>query len=90
LQGLREFRITAERVADPHAGHRIIAWDLANPDFVKFAESFGAMGLRASTPEELRVALRKAFAADGPVVIEVPFDDLPDWRPLDRRYRMRG
>ena len=71
-------------------GGRLIAWDLANPDFVKFAESFGAMGLRASSPEELRIALRQAFAADGPVIIEVPFEDLPDWRPLERQYRMRG
>jgi len=71
-------------------GGRLIGWDLANPDFVKFAESFGAMGLRASSPEELQVALRKAFAADGPVIIEVLFDDLPDWRPLQHPYRMRG
>ncbi|MBT4939687.1 MAG: thiamine pyrophosphate-binding protein [Rhodospirillaceae bacterium] len=71
-------------------GGRLIGWDLANPDFVKYAEAFGAMGLRASSPEELRVALQKAFAVNGPVVIEVPFDDLPDWRPLDRRYKMRG
>jgi acetolactate synthase-1/2/3 large subunit len=69
---------------------RLIGWDLANPDFVKFAESFGAMGLRASSPAQLRVALRKAFAADVPVIIEVPFEDLPDWAPLERRYRLRG
>jgi|TARA_B100000959_G_scaffold282681_1_gene349663 acetolactate synthase-1/2/3 large subunit len=68
----------------------LIGWDLANPDFVKFAESFSATGLRASSPEELRVALRKAFAADGPVIIKVPFKYLPDWRPLQQRYRMRG
>ena len=71
-------------------GGRLIGWDLANPNFVKFAEAFGAMGLRASSPEELRVALRQAFAADGPVIIEVPFEDLADWRTLEHRYRMRG
>jgi acetolactate synthase-1/2/3 large subunit len=71
-------------------GGRLIGWDLANPDFVKYAESFGALGLRASSPEELQAALRKAFAANGPVVIDVPFEDLIDWRPLQHAYRMRG
>ncbi len=71
-------------------GGRLIAWDLANPDFVKFAESFGAMGLRAESPEDLGDKLDEAFAADAPVLIDVPFDELPDWRPLERRYRMRG
>ena len=71
-------------------GGRLIASDLANPDFVKFAESFGAMGLRAESPEDLGDKLDEAFAADAPVLIDVPFDELPDWRPLERRYRMRG
>ncbi len=42
-------------------GNRVIASDLKNPDFLKFAESFGVMGLRATTPDELRVQLRKAL-----------------------------
>lgn len=50
--------------------------ELRNPDFVALAESFGALGLRATTPEELRGALRKGFAADGPVLIEVPVDEM--------------
>ena len=51
---------------------RVIASDLVNPDFVKFAESFGVQGLRASTPAELRQALEQALAAAAPVLIEVP------------------
>ena len=42
-------------------GNRLIASDLANPDFVRFAESFGAAAERARTPEELRAALRRGF-----------------------------
>jgi acetolactate synthase-1/2/3 large subunit len=53
-------------------GNRIIASDLVNPDFVKLAQSFGAAGLRANSPKELRDALRKAFAEPGPTLIEVP------------------
>jgi len=39
-------------------------------DFAKNAESWGALGLRASTVEEFRSAVRQALAADGPVLID--------------------
>ena len=45
--------------------------DLVNPDFVKFAESFGAVGLRA-TPETLGETLRHALTLDKPSLIDVP------------------
>ena len=61
---------------DQYDGHTI-ASDLLNPDFVKLAESFGAMGLKADSPEALRPALRQAFAANAPVLIEVPCDAMP-------------
>ncbi|MDA5192695.1 thiamine pyrophosphate-dependent enzyme [Govanella unica] len=53
-------------------GNRIIGSDLHNPDFVKMAESFGAAGYRAETPEELRAVIRRALAEPGPAIIEVP------------------
>jgi 3D-(3,5/4)-trihydroxycyclohexane-1,2-dione acylhydrolase (decyclizing) len=40
-------------------------------DFVKNAESLGAIGLRARTPEELRTALARAKATAGVVLISV-------------------
>ncbi|MBI5876039.1 MAG: acetolactate synthase [Chloroflexi bacterium] len=58
-------------------GGRVIATDLHNPDFVKLAESFGALGLRATNPEELRGAIRKGFAQSGPTLIDVPIGDVP-------------
>ena len=58
-------------------GNRTIASDLTNPDFVKMAESFGAMGLRAKSPEELRLALRRGLKEPGPVLIEVPIGETP-------------
>lgn len=58
-------------------GGRVIASDLVNPDFVRFADSFGARGVRVSTPQELTPALDTALAADGPTVIEVPVGDMP-------------
>lgn len=70
---------------------RLIASDLQNPDFAKLAEVFGAQGLKASTPDELRSALEKGFAADGPTVIEVPQGELPSPWPMvmPSRYRNR-
>ena len=51
--------------------------DLHNPDFVKFAESFGAVGLRASDPLELRELIPQALEREAPVVIDVPFGEMP-------------
>src|SRR5262245_55039337 len=66
------------RIQQERFGNRLIGSDLANPDFVRFAESFGAAGERARTPAQLRTALRRAFARrDGPTVIEVPVGPLP-------------
>jgi acetolactate synthase-1/2/3 large subunit len=64
---------------------RVIGSDLVNPDFVKFAESFGVEGRRATTPDELRRTLEKALAADAPVLIEVPVptgSEASPWRFL--------
>jgi len=52
-------------------GSRFLGAELRNPDFVKLADSFGALALRADTPAELQGALEKALAAGRPVVIEV-------------------
>ena len=51
--------------------------DLHNPDFVKFAESFGAVGLRASDPLDLRKLIPLALEQEAPVVIDVPFGEMP-------------
>lgn len=58
-------------------GNRVIATDLVNPDFVKLAESFGAQGLRATTPNELHHAIQQGQKTNLPTLIEVPVGDLP-------------
>jgi len=40
------------------------------PDFVKLAEAYGAVGLRASKPEEVEPVLRKGLALEGLVLME--------------------
>ena len=51
--------------------------DLHNPDFVKFAESFGAVGMRADNPMDLETLIPLALECQAPVVIDVPFADMP-------------
>ncbi|MGC9967585.1 MAG: biosynthetic-type acetolactate synthase large subunit [Syntrophobacteraceae bacterium] len=41
-----------------------------SPDFVKLAEAYGAVGLRAVRPEEVVPVLRKAFSIKGPVFMD--------------------
>jgi len=41
-----------------------------SPDFVKLAEAYGAVGLRASKPEEVVPTLEKAFSLPHPVLMD--------------------
>ena len=45
-----------------------------NPDFVTYAESFGAKGYRVERAADLAPALRRAFADDTVVLIDCPVD----------------
>ncbi|MCH7565450.1 MAG: acetolactate synthase large subunit [Gemmatimonadetes bacterium] len=48
--------------------------DFNNPDFVMFAESFGAKGYRVETADELVPTLKQAIADDTVVIIDCPVD----------------
>src|SRR6188508_336763 len=50
-------------------GGRELGTLLRNPDWVKFAESFGAGATKADGLDQLGDAIRDATTADGPVVI---------------------
>ncbi|MEZ5786840.1 MAG: thiamine pyrophosphate-binding protein [Xanthobacteraceae bacterium] len=79
------------RIQEEKFGNRLIACDLANPDVVQFAESFGAAAERARTPDELRGALRRAFSRrDVPTVIEVPVGPLPSPWEFIQMPHIRG
>jgi acetolactate synthase-1/2/3 large subunit len=70
-------------------GGRVIASTLHNPDFVAFAESFGAAGVRASTPAQVRDAVRAAVGRPGPTVIDVPVGEMPNPRTVIQLPRVR-
>ena len=48
--------------------------DFTNPDFVKYAESFGAKGYRVNSAEELVPTLKQAIADDTVVIVDCPVD----------------
>ncbi len=48
--------------------------DFGNPDFVKYAESYGASGHRIGKTEDLEPLLNKCFETPGVHVIDVPVD----------------
>lgn len=50
---------------------RVIATDLKNPDFVKYAEAFGAFGIRCERTEGFPAALAAARNAGRPAVVHL-------------------
>jgi pyruvate dehydrogenase (quinone) len=58
-----------EVVGLPHYG-----CDLTNPNFAAVAEAMGLMGLRVEDPAEVRPALEKALAFNGPALVDVVTD----------------
>jgi acetolactate synthase-1/2/3 large subunit len=44
------------------------------PDFVKLAEAFGAVGLRASKPEEVEAVLKEGLSVPQPVIMDFKVD----------------
>jgi acetolactate synthase-1/2/3 large subunit len=50
---------------------RTIGTELRTPDLVKFAESFGALGIRVEDDSQLRSALLRALQADVPAIVDV-------------------
>jgi acetolactate synthase I/II/III large subunit len=61
---------------------RLIAAELANPDFAQLARAFGIDGERVASPDALQSALRSAVAARAPALIEVTVGEMPSAWPL--------
>ena len=56
------------------------AIEFPNPDFAALARACGGHGFTAKEPGELKAALSKAFAVDGPAIVDtiVPADEMPN------------
>lgn len=66
-----------EGILNRSYGGRAIATTLKNPDFVKFADSFGVAARRVTTPEQMQLALRELIALNEPAVIDFQITDIP-------------
>jgi len=62
-------------------GGRAIATSLVNPDFCRFAESFGVEARRVTSSSQMQTALRELLARNAPGVIDFRLDELesPFW-----------
>ncbi len=68
------------------SGYNLIKWkaekkfgtsfgvNFSNPDFVRLAESFGAVGIKLQSSKEFEDVLRDALTKAMPVIIDVPID----------------
>jgi len=79
-----------KRIQQQAWGGREIANDLANPDFCRFAESFGVAAYRATTPAELEARLHEAFALRAPALVHVPVGEMPSIWDLILMPQVRG
>jgi acetolactate synthase-1/2/3 large subunit len=60
-----------------------------NPDFVKYAEAYGAKGTRVAAIGDLRPALARAFEDKGVQLVIVPIDYSENERVLVEELRRR-
>lgn len=62
------------------------------PDFVKYADAFGAQGVRIEKPDEIKPAIKEALDSGKPYIIDIPVDPeehiLPMVRPGGRIDQM--
>ncbi len=62
------------------------------PDFVKYAEAFGAQGIRIDRPDEIKPAIKEALDSGKPYIVDIPVDPdehiLPMVRPGGRIDQM--
>ena len=61
-----------------------------NPDFVRYAESYGARGSRVTELAALVPTLERAFGEGGVHVVEVPIDYSENMRVLVEELQARG
>ena len=64
--------------------------DYGNPDFVKYADSYGAVGRRVTSASTLRSTLQTAYEVPGVHVVEVLVDYADNDRILNREIQERS
>jgi len=65
-----------------HGGRYSHSYSEALPDFVKLAEAYGAVGLRATTPAELDAKILEMINTDRPVIFDCVVDKNENCYPM--------
>ena len=65
-----------------HGGRYSHSYSEALPDFVKLAEAYGAVGLRAEKPDELDEKIRTMITVNRPVLFDVRVDPHENCYPM--------
>ncbi len=65
-----------------HGGRYSESYVEALPDFVKLAEAFGGVGLRADKPDELDDVIAEMIATDMPVIADIRIDKAENVFPM--------
>ncbi len=65
-----------------HGGRYSESYSAALPDFVKLAQSFGAVGLRASKPDQLDDVIEEMISTDNLVIADIVVDPLENCFPM--------
>jgi acetolactate synthase I/II/III large subunit len=66
-------------------GFKSFGLDYRNPDFAKYAESFGAVGVKVREGDDLTKVLRNAFALKKVVVVECPVNYSVNFEMFSRK-----
>ncbi len=73
-----------------HLGLKDFGLDYRNPDFVKYAESYGAVGHRVESAEQLVPLMKECHERPGVHVIDVPVDYSENDRILHQEIQERS
>jgi len=65
-----------------HGGRYSESYTAALPDFVKLAQSFGAVGLRAEKPGDVDRVIKEMLAADKAVIADIAVDPAENCFPM--------
>jgi acetolactate synthase-1/2/3 large subunit len=65
-----------------HGGRYAESYSAALPDFVRLAEAFGGVGLRATKPSELDDVIAEMLRADKPCIVDVLVDKTENCFPM--------
>jgi acetolactate synthase-1/2/3 large subunit len=65
-----------------HGGRYSESYTASLPDFVKLAEAFGGVGLRATKPAEVDDVIKAMLASDKPTIVDVAVDQAENCFPM--------